>query len=145
MEDKKLGLIRGLSRSNPDVGKWRMEMTRWGLGKLKEDTGVGTADVANRMADYGIDPYWMSHEPWIVPEPFTPEAGEMYSKEDLDRWVAVIARIVEEAYADPELVKTAPHAQAIHRIEAGPLDDPKRWAMTWRAYLAKHGRGQEAR
>ena len=30
-----------------------MEMTRWSLGKLKEETGVGTVDVANRMADYG--------------------------------------------------------------------------------------------
>lgn len=142
--DKKLGAIRGLSRSNPDVRKWRMEMTRWSLGKLKQETGVGTADVANRMADYGIDPYWMSHEPWIVPEPFTPEAGEMYAKEDLDRWVAVIARIVEEAYADPGLVKTAPHGQAIHQIKSGPLDDPKQWAMTWRAYLRKHRRDQEA-
>ena len=142
--DKKLGEIRGLSRSNPNVRKWRMEMTRWSLGKLKEETGVGTGDVANRMADYGIDPYWMSHEPWIVPEPFTPEAGEMYAKEDLDRWVAVIARIVEEAYADPGLVKTAPHGQAIHQIKSGPLDDPGQWAMTWRAYLRKHRHGQEA-
>ena len=141
--DKKLGEIRGLSRSNPGIRKWRMEMTRWGLGKLKEDTGVGTADVANRMADYGIDPYWMSHEPWIVPEPFTPEAGEMYSKEDLDRWIAVIAEIVEEAYRDPDLVKTAPHAQAIHQIKTGPLDDPRQWAITWRAHLRKHRHGKE--
>jgi len=96
------------------------------------------------MADYGIDPYWMSHEPWVVPEPFTPEAGEMYSKEDLDRWVAVIARIVDEAYADASKVKTAPHAQAIHQIKAGPLDDPKQWAMTWRAHKRKHGNGQKA-
>jgi glycine dehydrogenase subunit 2 len=137
--DKKLGAIKGLSRSNPDVRKWRMEMTRWSLGKLKEDTGVGTADVANRMADFGIDPYWMSHEPWSVPEPFTPEAGEMYSKEDLDQWIAVIARIVDEAYADASLVKTAPHAQAIHQIKAAPLEDPSRWAMTWRAYRRKNG------
>jgi glycine dehydrogenase subunit 2 len=146
--DKKLGEIRGLTRSNPEIKTWRMEMTRWGLGKLKEETGVGTADVANRMADYGIDPYWMSHEPWVVPEPFTPEAGEMYGKEDLDRWVAVIAKIVDEAYADAATVKTAPHAQAIHQIKAGPLDDPKQWAMTWRAYRRKHGPrkqdGQEA-
>ena len=95
-----------------------MEMTRWGLGKLKEETGVGTVDVANRMADYGIDPYWMSHEPWVVPEPFTPEAGEMYSKEDLDEWIAVIAAIVDEAYANPERVKSAPHAQPIHQIKS---------------------------
>jgi glycine cleavage system P protein (glycine dehydrogenase) subunit 2 len=140
--DRKLGAIRGLSRSNPDAKKWRMEMTRWSLGKLKEDTGVGTADVANRMADFGIDPYWMSHEPWTVPEPFTPEAGEMYSKEDLDQWIAVIARIVDEAYADASLVKSAPHAQAIHQIKAAPLEDPNKWAMTWRAYLRKNGTGQ---
>jgi glycine dehydrogenase subunit 2 len=139
--DKKLGAIRGLTRSNPDVKKWRMEMTRWGLGKLKEDTGVGTADVANRMADYGIDPYWMSHEPWVVPEPFTPEAGEMYSKEDLDHWIAVIARIVDEAYTDAALVKSAPHAQAIHQIKGAPLEDPNKWAMTWRAYRRKNGTG----
>lgn len=139
--DKKLSEIRGLRRSNPDGGKWRMEMTRWSLGPLKEDTGVGTVEVANRMADYGIDPYWMSHEPWIVPEPFTPEAGEMYSKEDLDYWIAVIARIVQEAYDDAALVKSAPHAQAIHQIKTGPLEDPTQWAMTWRAHLRKRGNG----
>jgi len=83
--DKKLGQIEGLVRSNPRVETWRMEMTRWGLGPLKEATGVGTVDVANRVADHGIDPYSMSQEPWMVPKPFTPETGEMYSKEDLDR------------------------------------------------------------
>jgi glycine dehydrogenase subunit 2 len=94
------------------------------------------------MADYGIDPYWMSHEPWVVPEPFTPEAGEMYSKEDLDEWIGVIAAIVDEAYANPERVKSAPHAQPIHQIRSAPLEDPKAWAMTWRAYRRKHGNGK---
>ncbi len=137
--DKKLGRINGLARSNPQVKKWRMEMTRWGLGPLKEATGIGTVEIANRMADYGIDPYWMSHEPWIVAEPFTPEAGEMYSKEDLDSWIAVIAEIVREAHDDPALVKSAPHRQPIHQIDTGPLEDPNLWAMTWRAYRRKHG------
>jgi glycine dehydrogenase subunit 2 len=136
--DVKLAKIKGLTRSNPQVGKYRMEMTRWGLGKLKEETGCGTVEVANRMADYGIDPYWMSHEPWVVPEPFTPEAGEMYSKEDLDTWIAVIAKISEEAYSDPDLVKTAPHNQAIAQTKGDWLNDPKKWAITWRAYLRKH-------
>ena len=138
--DKKLATIPGLTRSHPDNPGWRMEMTRWSLGNLKEDTGVGTVDVANRMADYGIDPYWMSHEPWMVPEPFTPEAGEMYSKEDIDNWIEVIARISHEAYSEPEIVKTAPHSQAIARIKGDALDDPARWAMTWRAFKRKHGR-----
>jgi glycine dehydrogenase subunit 2 len=117
-----------------------MEMTRWSLGKLKEDTGIGTVEVANRMADYGIDPWWMSHEPWVVPEPFTPEAGEMYSKEDIDSWIAVVASIVREAYESPDLVRSAPHRQAIRKIKGEVLDDPARWAMTWRAFRRKHRR-----
>jgi glycine dehydrogenase subunit 2 len=143
--DAKLAKIKGLSRSNPQVKQHRMEMTRWSLGKLKEDTGCGTVEVANRMADYGIDPYWMSHEPWVVPEPFTPEAGEMYSKEDLDTWIAVIAKISDEAYSDPELVKSAPHNQAIAQIKTDWLNDPAKWAITWRAYLRKHRGGGRAR
>lgn len=135
--EKKLLQIEGVSKSQPHLTKWRMEMTRYSLGKMKEDTGVGTAHVANRMADYGIDPFWMSHEPWIVPEPFTPEAGEMYSKEDLDYWIAVLAQIAKEAYQDPQMVMSAPHGQAIHQLKGEALEDPARWAMTWRAFLRK--------
>ncbi len=136
--DSRLAGVRGLERSNPQLDVPRLEMTRWGLGPMKDETGIGTVDVANRMADYGIDPYWMSHEPWVVPEPFTPEAGEMYSREDLDHWIAVIRQISAEAYSDPELVRSAPHRQAIHQVEGGVFDDPEKWAMTWRAYLRKH-------
>jgi glycine dehydrogenase subunit 2 len=142
--DHRLAKIPGLTRSNPHIKTHRMEMTRWSLGKLKEDTGIGTVEVANRMADYGVDPYWMSHEPWVVPEPFTPEAGEMYSKEDLDYWIDVIARISQEAYADTELVKSAPHKQPIRQIKSDWLDDPAKWAITWRAYLRKHRREGDA-
>ncbi len=129
--------IRGITRSNPDYDAWRMEMTRFSLGKLFEETGITAVDVQNRMVDYGIDAFWLSHEPWVVPQPFTPEAGEMYSKEDLDTWVAVLAAISEEAYSNPELVRSAPHNQAIHRIDAAPLEDADHWAMTWRAHLRK--------
>jgi glycine dehydrogenase subunit 2 len=135
--DAKLSKLDGVAISHPHLRGPRMEMTRWSLGPLREATGVGTADVAHRMADYGIDPFWMSHEPWIVAEPFTPEAGELWSKDDIDEWIAVLARIVEEAKTDPELVKTAPHRQAIAQVKGEVFEDPKRWAMTWRAYLRK--------
>jgi glycine dehydrogenase subunit 2 len=141
--DKKLAQIRGLERSHPHRVGWRMEMTRWGLGPLKEATGIGTVEVANRMADYGIDPWWMSHEPWCHPEPFTPEAGEMWSKEEIDEWIAVVAKVVEEAWTDPELVRTAPHRQPIAKVKAEQAEDPARWAMTWRAYRRKRA-GQAA-
>ena len=91
------------------------------------------------MVDYGIDAFWLSHEPWLVPEPFTPEAGEMWSKEDLDEWIDVLAHVIDEAYATPELVRTAPHNQAIRKLGAADLNDPASWATTWRAYTRKGG------
>ncbi len=135
--DKRLAEIPGLEISNPSINVWRMEMTRWSLGRLTEETGVTTVDFANRMADYGIDPYWMSHEPWIVAEPFTPEAGELWSKQDIDTWINVIAQIAAEARSNPELVKTAPHNQPIAQVKGDAFDDPAKWAMTWRAYQRK--------
>jgi glycine dehydrogenase subunit 2 len=129
--------IPGVTRSHPEQRARRMEMTRYSLGTLFEETGVSTVDVQNRMVDYGIDAFWLSHEPWIVPQPFTPEAGEMWSKEDLDTWIAVLAQVCAEAYADPDLVRSAPHNQAIHQLDPAPLEDPARWAMTWRAHLRK--------
>ena len=39
---------------------------------------------------------------------------------------------------DPELVRTAPHNQVVHKLADVPLDDPDYWATTWRAYKRKH-------
>ena len=130
--------IPGIAKSHPKIGGPRMEMTRYSIEKITEDTGVTIEDVSHRMVDFGIDAPWLAHHPWIVPEPFTPEAGETYSKEDIDYWIDVLAEIVGEAYTTPEIVKSAPHRQVISRIKSGPLDDPERWAMTWRAYLRKN-------
>ena len=141
--EKELLKIRGVTRSHPDISGWRMEMTRFSLGQLYEDTGVSVIDVQNRMVDFGVDAFWLSHEPWVVPQPFTPEAGEMWSKEDVDYWIAVLKRISDEAYSDPEIVKTAPHNQAIHKLGPESLDEPDRWAMTWRAYKRKRGMEEE--
>ncbi|WP_374433469.1 aminomethyl-transferring glycine dehydrogenase subunit GcvPB [Tabrizicola sp.] len=135
--DKRLAEIPGLARSNPQVTKRRMEMTRWSLGPLFEETGIGTVEFANRMADYGIDPWWMSHEPWIVPQPFTPEAGELWSKEDIDLWIDVIAQIAREARETPDLVRSAPHNQPIAQVLVDAFEDPSKWAMTWRAFRKK--------
>jgi glycine dehydrogenase subunit 2 len=136
--EKGLLAIRGVSKSHPDIGGPRMEMTRYSLGTLKEETGIGVGDVANRMTDFGVDAPWLAHEPWHFPEPFTPEAGELWSKEDIDTWVAVVAQVCAEAYADPARVTSAPHNAAIGKVQGEGCEDPARWATTWRAYLRKH-------
>ncbi|MBT8080398.1 MAG: aminomethyl-transferring glycine dehydrogenase subunit GcvPB, partial [Gammaproteobacteria bacterium] len=135
--EKELLKIRGVTRSHPDIDGWRLEMTRFSLGQLYEETGVSVIDVQNRMVDFGVDAFWLSHEPWIVPQPFTPEAGEMWSREDIDYWIAVLQQISDEAYSDPDVVRTAPHNSSVHRLGPDSLDEPERWAMTWRAHCRK--------
>jgi glycine dehydrogenase subunit 2 len=61
----------------------------------------------------------------------------MYGNEALDQWIAVIRRISEEAYSNPELVKTSPHNQAVHRLKPDVIEDPDSRAMTWRAFQRK--------
>lgn len=135
--EKKLLAIPGVVKSHPHLTQYRMEMTRYGLGPLKEETGIGIVEVGARMTDFGVDSPWLSHEPWVVPEPFTPEPGELWSKEDIDYWIAALAKACEEARTNPDIVRTAPQNAAIAPIDGSKLDDPAHWATTWRAWQRK--------
>lgn len=136
--DRLLLQIPGVSRPYAE-GKRRLEQARYSLEKVKEDTGVGTVEIRNRLSDFGVQGYWMSHHPWIVPEPFTPEPCETYSKEDLDYWAAAMAQCVKEAYEDPALVMSAPHAQAIGKLlDESIVEEPEKWACTYQAYKKKY-------
>ena len=128
-----------------DSDIFRLELTRFSWQELKEDTGCGTDDVRRRMTDYGLQGHFMGHHPWIVPEPFTPEPCETYSRQDIDYFAAVLRQISKEAYSQPELLKTAPHNATSHKPNPEPLNDPRQWAMTWRAYLKKHKGKDESR
>ncbi|MBW1997315.1 MAG: aminomethyl-transferring glycine dehydrogenase subunit GcvPB [Deltaproteobacteria bacterium] len=123
-------------------GRYRLEQTRWSWEKLTKDTGVGTLDIQRRMVDYGLQSFFMSHHPWVVPEPFTPEFCESYSVDDMEYWCAVLKKISDEAYSEPETVKSSPHRAPIHLVKYEDLDDPAKWAMTWRAYVRKRKKAQ---
>lgn len=138
--DKRLSEVKGVSRSNPDVTAPRMEMTRHSVEQVTKDTGCTIVDISNRMTDFGIDALWLSHEPWLVAEPFTPEAGELWSREDIDYWIDVMEHVIHEAYETPDVVKTAPHNAPIHQIKGADMADPAQWATTWRAYTRKHAK-----
>jgi glycine dehydrogenase subunit 2 len=129
--------IRGVTRSNPQVGAHRLEMTRYSLAQVLEETGVDVHDISNRMVDFGVDAPWLAHEPWLVPEPITPEPGELWSREDVDTWIDVLEYVIEEAYRDPDRVRSAPHNHPIAQVDASGVDDPQQWATTWRAYTRK--------
>ena len=119
-------------------GKRRIEQVRYSWQALAEETGVHSEELGLRAADFGVH-YWTSHHPWVVPEPCTLEPTESYSKEELDEYAAILAHVADEARSDPERVKSAPHNCTIHTVDHGPLDDPERWAVTWRAYKRKAG------
>ncbi len=137
---KRMQEIKGVSVPYAN-GKRRIEQVRYSWEKLNEDTGVLSEDIGLRAADFGVH-YWTSHHPFIVPEPNTLEPTESYSKAELDEYLAILRQISNEAYTDPEIVKTAPHNSTVHRAKHEPLDDPNQWAITWRAYQKKV-QGQE--
>ena len=134
--EQRLLAIRGVTKSQPHLTAPRLEMTRYSLDAVERDTGITVFDVQNRMVDFGIDAFWLSHEPWLVPQPFTPEAGEMWSKEDIDEWIDVLAHVIEEAYADPE---TRPHRAA------QPGDPPARRHRSERPRQSGRRRGARTR
>jgi glycine dehydrogenase subunit 2 len=136
--EKRILSIPGITKGLPELTQRRLEMTRYSLGELTQETGVTAIDIQNRMPDYGIDGYWLSHEPWFIPEPFTPEAGELWSIEDLDYWIDVLEIVCTEARENPELVKSAPHNQPVHQVSGVNLSDPEKWATTWKAYQRKY-------
>ncbi|TCP29611.1 glycine dehydrogenase subunit 2 [Scopulibacillus darangshiensis] len=128
--------IRGASA--PYVNGGRLEQVRYSWEQMTEETGVTTEDVQRRMTDFGHH-YWTSHHPYVVPQPFTLEPTESYSKEDLDEYIAALTQISKEAYEEPEKVQNAPYRSVIHKIEEEDfLDNPDKWAVTWRAFLKKH-------
>ena len=118
-------------------GKRRIEQVRYTWEKLYNETGVGTFDVTCRMCDFGFH-LWSSHHPFIVPEPFTVEPTESYSKHELDEYLEGLRYIAEEARTNPDVVKSAPHRSVVHKIDESWFDDPEKWAITWRLYLKKH-------
>ncbi|MCJ7707710.1 MAG: aminomethyl-transferring glycine dehydrogenase subunit GcvPB [Anaerolineales bacterium] len=132
---KRILEIRGVSAPYAR-GRRRIEQVRYSWEELAGETCVTTDDIGARAADYGVH-YWTSHHPFIVPEPMTLEPTESYSKAELDEYAAILRHVSEEAYSNPEIVKTAPHNCPVHRMDQHALDDPQQWAITWRAYQRK--------
>ncbi|HOB11632.1 MAG TPA: aminomethyl-transferring glycine dehydrogenase subunit GcvPB [Syntrophomonadaceae bacterium] len=134
---KKISQIKGVTIAYPEGGQ-RLEQTRFSWETLTKDTGVTTEDVRRRIVDYGIQSYHTSHHPIIVPEPFTLEPSESFSKEDLDLYVEIFSKVAEEAYENTEVVLTAPHRSTTYQVDRSGCNDPEQWAMTWKAYRRKH-------
>lgn len=141
MMKRLLGEVKGISMSWDKEAPNRLEQVRYSFEKLLRETGVGAEDVNRHMLDFGFQRFFASHHPLIVPEPYTPEPAESYSKADIDEYVSALKKISDEAYSTPEAVLTAPHNGPIARLENDHIDDVSQLAVTWRAYKKQNGLG----
>ncbi len=89
-----------------------------------EAAGVHTLDIAKRLMDYGFHPPTI-YFPLIVKGALMIEPTESESREELDLFISAMRAIDEEARRDPELLRTAPHATPIRRLdEVGAARNP---------------------
>lgn len=133
---KQLTSVEGVESPFPG-GRNRIEQVRYTWKKFNKETGVDIHDIILRMCDFGFH-LWTSHHPYVVPQPCTIEPTESYSKAELDEYLDGLRHIAEEARNEPETVTKAPHRSVVSRIDESWMDDPEKWAITWRSYLKKH-------
>lgn len=78
--------------------------------------GVSTMDIAKRLIDYGFHPPTV-YFPLVVKGAMLIEPTETESKTSLDAFVSAMAEIAEEAKADPDKLKAAPHHTRLRRLD----------------------------
>jgi glycine dehydrogenase subunit 2 len=83
---------------------------------LKERFGVNALDIAKRLLDFGVHPPTV-YFPLVVPEALMIEPTETESKETLDAFVEVMARIRAEMEEEPERLHQAPTRTPVRRID----------------------------
>jgi glycine dehydrogenase subunit 2 len=83
---------------------------------LKREHGVSALDVAKRLMDFGIHPPTV-YFPLIVAEALMIEPTETEPKERLDEFVDAMLAIADEAAANPEVVRSAPHSRPVGRLD----------------------------
>ncbi|MBM3393184.1 MAG: glycine dehydrogenase subunit 2 [Betaproteobacteria bacterium] len=86
------------------------------LKDLKARTGVTAMDVAKRLLDKGFHAP-TTYFPLLVPECLLIEPTETESKTTLDAFAEALAEIADEARTQPDLVKNAPHAMPVRRLD----------------------------
>ena len=132
MMKRVLNEVRGISMSWAEEAPNRLEQVRYSFETLLQETGVDAEHVNRHMLDFGFQRFFPSHHPLIVPEPYTPEPTESYSKADIDEYVAALKKISDEAYSTPEVVLTAPHNGPISALENDHIETVDQLAVTWR-------------
>lgn len=106
------------------------------LQPLYKDTGISAKDFAKRLIDYGLHPPTI-YFPLIVEEAFMIEPTETESKREVDRYCEVMAKISDESYDNPEVVKSAPHNSSVRRVDEAYASHPRTITLSWRMSIKR--------
>jgi glycine dehydrogenase subunit 2 len=102
---------------------------------LDQRTGVTTLDLAKRLLDFGVHPPTI-YFPLVVHGALMIEPTETESRETLDDFIATMERIYNEALEDPSMVKAAPHALKLRRIDE--VTAARRPILRWTAHAGRN-------
>lgn len=86
------------------------------LENIKKDTGLGAKDFCKSLLDYEMHPPTM-YFPLIVHEALMIEPTETESKETMDKFIELLIKLKEEAYAHPENLLNAPFTTPVTRVD----------------------------
>ncbi len=102
--------------------------------QIKSAGKVSTMDMAKRLMDNGIHPPTV-YFPLIVSGAFMVEPTETENMADLDEFVSVMERILDEAATTPEVVHAAPHLTSVRRPDE--VTAARNPILTWHASREK--------
>jgi len=97
--------------------------------RFQQRHGVGVGDIGKRLIDYGFHPPTVSF-PLIVDGALMIEPTETENREELDLFIAAMRAIAKEAEEDPDVVRSAPHATRIGRVDE--VAAARRPVLRWR-------------
>jgi glycine dehydrogenase subunit 2 len=112
-------LMKRLQEAGFDLAFPRRRATHEFIVTLKrqhKEQGVSAMDVAKRLLDFGFHAP-TTYFPLLIPECLLIEPTETESREELDGFVAAMAKILEEAEQNPALLHEAPHNQPVRRLD----------------------------
>lgn len=99
----------------------------------KKASGVTALDFSKALLDHGIHAP-TNYFPLLVPECLLIEPTETESKETLDRFVAVMAGLLQQAATDPDALRQAPCTTPVRRLD--DVKAVKELDVAWRGDAA---------
>lgn len=129
----RLEKIRGLSLKYGPQTPRKHEVV-FSASPLLKETGVSALDIAKNLLDSGVHAP-TNYFPLIVSEALMIEPTETEPKEELDKFIDSLQRIVDEAYLNPEKLKKAPLKTSVSRLDEVKAAHPQTMALTYRMFL----------